>query len=147
MKLVKLQVCLALWAGLVCLAGCGVVDPGERSLSAWRVVPDAQMFGSQVHPVLAASCSAASCHGREAAFTIHDATALPDDAGVTHPSELPEPLRTDYYTVLAYSDPEIPENSLFLVWEAGSQRPHPEQGVLSVEQRQLVLRWLRGEVE
>jgi len=146
-KHLNLQVCLALLTGVVCLAGCGVVDPGERSLSAWRVTPDAQMFGSEVHPVLANSCSAASCHGREVSFRIHQAAALPGDAGVTRPGELPEPLQTDYYSVLAYSDAETPESSLFLLWEAGTQRPHPEQGVLSVEERQLILRWLRGEVE
>ena len=133
---------LGLLGVLVC--SCGSVDPGEQTLTRWTRAPDPVVFGTEIHPLLLDTCGAAGCHGRKTPFRIHTASPLDPGSTITHPSELPDPLRADYYTVLAYSDLDVEEQSRFLIWGNGQEPVHPGGKALTADERTQLLQWLEG---
>ena len=84
------------------------------------------------------------CHGRDTTFRIHNTGPLDPGATVNHPSELPDPLRADYYTVLAFSDLDVEEQSRFLVWGSGDEPYHPGKRALPADDRAEIIRWLEA---
>ena len=131
---------------LLGLGSCGTVDLGELNLSQWQETPDPVTFGNQIHPLLSSNCAASKCHGRSASFSLHPInetqTILSD---INNPVDLPEPLRTDYYTVMAYCDLDSEETSELLIWGSGKQSEHPGKKALSPEEYQQILQWLENE--
>jgi hypothetical protein len=136
------QTILGLLGAVVC--SCGPVDPGEQTLARWIRSPDPVVFGTEIHPLLLDKCGTAGCHGRDTTFRIHAAGPLDPAAAVNHPSELPDPLRADYYTVLAFSDLDVEEQSRILLWGAGAEPAHPGGKALTADERTELLRWLEG---
>ena len=126
------------------MCSCGSVDTGERTLARWTRAPDPVVFGTEIHPLLLGKCGAASCHGRGTPLRIHTASPLDPGAVVNHPSELPDPLRADYYTVLAYSDLDVEEQSRILIWGNGAEPAHPGGKALTADERTQLLQWLEG---
>lgn len=128
----------------VVICSCGPVDPGEQTLARWTRSPDPVVFGTEIHPLLLDKCGNPGCHGRETTLRIHSAEPLDPGAVVNHPSELPDPLRADYYNVLAFSDLDFEEQSRILTWGSGAEPVHPGGKALSADERTALLRWLEG---
>jgi len=120
------------------------MDPGEQTLARWTRAPDPVVFGTEIHPLLVGTCSASRCHGRDTTFRIHSTDPLDPGAVVNHPSELPDPLRADYYTVLAFSDLDVEEQSRILLWGGGAEPTHPGGKALTNDERTELLQWLEG---
>ncbi len=132
---------------LVLIHSCQTVDPGERTVVQPQFFPDPTQFGTTIHPLLQARCASTECHGRPSTFRLHDAPApLPPVPPITHPLLLPEPFRTDYFSVLYYVDLDQPDESELLRFAWGSARGHPGGAVLSDDERNAILDWLAGVV-
>jgi len=129
-------------AVVVCPAGCGTVDPGERSLARWSRTPDPTTFGRSVHPALGASCATSGCHRRTTTFSLHPADPLPVDQRADNPEDLPDRLRTDFFTVLAFCDLDVEEQSPLIRWGSGQQPSHPGGEALSASDRDAIIQWL-----
>ncbi len=133
-------------ACLVLHAACGSVEDGTRTLAPIQRLPDPERFARQVHPPLGATCAAAACHGRaDASLRLTRApAALPVDAHPTHPLELPEPYRAEYYGLLAFCDLAFPEASQLVVRGADADGAHPGGAALEPATREEILGWLRS---
>ncbi|MBN2495242.1 MAG: hypothetical protein JXR96_11660 [Deltaproteobacteria bacterium] len=145
----KAAACLSAVLYVLVYASCGSVDLGETGLPRMSTLPDPEVFGRSLHAELARAdgCAAAGCHGREgASFRLHPADPLGAGFEAAHPLELPEPQRSDYYTVLAFSDLAAPLSSRLLVWGEGADGAHPGGEALTMDLRQAVVDWLSGEV-
>ncbi len=138
------------WALFFCLLGlgsaCGTVDPGEVTLARPQRLPDPVRFAAFVHPALTqdSGCAATECHARSALFPLHTADALPSDSEIAHPLDLPEPFRSDYYTVLSRVNFDNPTASVLFRWADGDEAEHPGGDALDAESRQMLLDWLAG---
>jgi hypothetical protein len=130
--------------GLVCLA-CGPIDTGAMSMTQVLKVPDPVVFAQQLQPLLEQGCASPACHGRNTSFQIRPASQPYWPSGdLIHPSQLPEPFLSNYFTVLAYSDLDVPEKSLFLVWGLGAVPSHVGGKALSASDANQLLQWLKG---
>lgn len=119
-------------------SGCGL-DLGVPGAARIDRLPDPLQFGSRLHPALLAACGTAACHGARRTFWLHATDPLPSTASVTHPLELPEPLRSDYYAVLSFCNLSMPETSPLIRWD----EPTHAQAMGDELQAEL-LAWLRG---
>jgi hypothetical protein len=122
---------------------CDPIDPQERSLSAWQKIPDAVVFATEIHPMLAANCATTSCHARDGSFRLNpNVEQISISSLIEHPIELPILLRDDYYRVLAFCDPQIIVDSLLLVWGANTNGLHPGGSKLTAEEQEDIIDWL-----
>jgi hypothetical protein len=132
-------------SALLCLSGCEPIGPGERTLYAPATVPNAKDFATKIQPLLLDSCAAASCHGRNTTF--HLSTPRdPIDVGrdYPHPNDLPEPTKTNCFVVLAFSNADLPSESLLIKFGTGRETSHPGKNAFSSEDALLVQTWLEG---
>lgn len=141
-RILCLVACGWVLAAVVCPAGCGTVDPGERSLARWSRTPDPTTFGRSIHPALGAGCATSGCHRRTTTFSLHAADPLAVDQRADTPEELPALLRTDFFTVLAFCDLDAEERSPLIVWGSGEQPAHPGGEALSASDRDAIIQWL-----
>ena len=127
------------------VTGCGTIDPGELSISHSSLVPDPGVFGKDIHSRLVSSCGQPNCHSRPT--TLHldvEADALPVSATVSSPGDLPEPLRSEYFVVLAFCVLELPDSSPLIRFGQGLEPEHAGGQALRAEDAAAVLAWLRS---
>lgn len=126
-------------------AGCGSLDPGETTVSRWRTVPSPVTFANSVHPALVESCATSGCHARSGSLMLHATdVSLPADSGMLDPCNLPEPLKEDYFAVMAFCDLDLVQSSPLLVWGDGRQASHPGGSALEDAVRDRIVDWLEG---
>ena len=131
---------------LVLASGCGTVDPGEVTLATPQRLPNAVLFGSRVHPLLPrqAGCAATECHASSSLFPLHEAEPLATTSSIEHPLDLPDPLLSDYFTVLSRVNMDNPMASPLFRWAQGDEPSHPGGDALNAEALQTILDWIHG---
>ncbi|HUU02881.1 MAG TPA: hypothetical protein VM425_15715 [Myxococcota bacterium] len=130
---------------LLFFTGCGSLDPGETTLSRWRTVPSPVTFARKIHPALINSCATSGCHARAGSLTLHlTEVSLPSDSDMTDPYDLPQPLKEDYFLVMAFCDLDLVLSSPLLVWSDGRQQAHPGGQALEADARSEIVDWLEG---
>ncbi len=130
---------------LLLLAGCGSVDPGETTLSRFRSVPSPVTFARTIHPALITSCATSGCHAQAGSLRLHPTeVTVPSDSGMSDPYELPQPLKDDYFSVMAFCDLDLVLSSPLLIWADGSQEAHPGGRALENDARDEIIEWLEG---
>ena len=137
---------LSAFAAMAVIWGCGTIAPEPVGMGPWTSVPDPREYAVDIEPLLVSGCAAAACHGTTTTFSISPPPAppqLPDR--LSSPTELPEPTRSNYFTVVAYSDPDMPSQSTLVRWACGEERAHPAGAVLTAEQCTMVIDWLEGQ--
>lgn len=135
---------------LVLISACQPVDPGERTIVRPQSYPDPTTFGTTIHPLVQARCGSAACHGRPTTFRLHEASEpLPATPAIKNPRLLPEPFRSDYFSVLYFvyldHDPYLPEYSELLRFGTGTESAHPGGAALSDEEAKTILTWLKDD--
>jgi hypothetical protein len=131
---------------LALMASCQTADPGERTVVQPGFFPDPTQFGTTIHPILQARCAGNACHGRQSTLRLHDAAEpLPSSPPITYPLQLPEPFRSDYFTVLYFVDLDLPADSELLRFGTGTETTHKGGAALSDAEAAAILNWLEAD--